>query len=216
MALRDADFDSNSALQDMRGMGVVVLADNPLQAEVGVVEDTARLQPFASGHSGVEAAVDVADPVALYPPPENAPVQASSVIFHVFPDVLAIGRLPPPVHAILQFVLIICALGQILVMPPVLAFVAGYAKPSALQYIIGTSHCVGTLCNLGVLQSLRRAVASTIGQSGQADVLGPSLGGLALLGGGQKQISQEVAKSLAKWRVQLYCSMAPYLCLPQA
>ena len=76
--------------------------------------------------------------------------------------------------------------------------VAGYdGGPSALLYVFWVFCGLSQLCPaLGVMQSLRLATAAG------------SDGGLALLGVGVKEISQEAAKSLATWRLTLFLNIS--------
>ena len=129
-------------------------------------------------------------------PEQNAAVeelsaeQQSGAVFPVFPEVLALGRMPKAAHLLVAAAFVLNGLGWAGVGPFLFGNFAGYTDPSALLWLCGAGFGAGNLLFPLVVSSLRLAVAPAAG--------------LEALGINEMELSDESIKSLKIWRVLLF------------
>ena len=139
------------------------------------------------------------NPVTITPNPAVTEEEAAAssaeqqigTVFGVFPEVLALGRMPKAAHHLLTVTFVLDSLGWAGLAPFVNANFAGYSdRPSALLWLgcafIGVSSLLFPL----VMSSLCLAVAPAAG--------------LEALGINEMELSDESIKSLKKRRLQLF------------
>jgi hypothetical protein len=116
--------------------------------------------------------------------------QQSGAVFPVFPEVLALGRMPKAAHLLVAAAFVLNGLGWAGVGPFLFGNFAGYTDPSALLWLCGAVFGAGNLLFPLVASSLRLAVAPAAG--------------LEALGINEMELSDESIKSLKIWRVLLF------------
>ena len=125
---------------------------------------------------------------------EPSAEQQSGAVFPVFPEVLALGRMPKAAYLFLAAAFVLNALGFLDVMPFLNGNLAGYTDPSALLWLAGATLAAGNLFFPLVLGSLRLAVAPAAG--------------LEALGINEVELSDARIKSLKIWRMLLFLNGA--------
>ena len=138
------------------------------------------------------------NPVTITPNPAVTEEEAAAssaeqqigTVFGVFPEVLALGRMPKAAHHLLTVAFVLNSLGWAGLTPFVNANYAGYSDPSALLWLSGACFGASNLLLPLVVGSLRLAVAPAAG--------------LEALGINEMELSDESIKSLKKRRLQLF------------
>jgi hypothetical protein len=171
-------------------------------ADLDIQDFGAEEEPAAAGADERGAAEN---PMAaeLRPP-------AAGVVFEVFPEVMAIGRMPSLVYRFLQLTLMVAMIGHLVAFPFICGAFAGYDGPSALIYF-GCAMAASGMPALLVPMASLRAATSTVGV-------------LSDLGAGTKLVRPEAVASVRKWRQHIFGSAltqigfgvisAVVLCLP--